>query len=132
MSKASSGTHPVYIAKDLKKEVKMQATEHELTMREVTERLIERGIEQGFHETPLPSEFEAEIEAIEEDVDGARDEGDLDDALEDLDNVEERLDATVFPEDNVRDELTEQIQAVRDTIKTVRPQFTETEDEDES
>jgi hypothetical protein len=123
------GTHPVYIGKGLKKEVKMQATEHELTMREVTERLIERGISEGYHDTPLPSEFVSEIEDIAEDVDTADDERDLDDAVEDLDTIEGRLDAIVFPEPNAHDELAEQIQDVRDTIRTVRPKFSHSEGE---
>lgn len=61
MSEAS--THPVYIDKGLKQEVKHEATDQETTMKVITERLIRHGMEKGLHEKPL----ERELDEIDED-----------------------------------------------------------------
>lgn len=132
MSDAESGTHPVYIDRDLKKQVKIQATESELTMREVTERLIERGMAEGYHENPLPSEFTDDIEAIRDDIELARDEDDLDRAADRLDSLEQDLAGVEFYEDGATEEIEEALQEARDDIKNVRPQLTSDDEDEES
>lgn len=129
MSNAESGTHPVYIDRDLKKQVKIQATESELTMREVTERLIERGMAEGYHENPLPSEFTDDIEAIREDVRLARDEDDLDRASDRLDSLEDSIEEVEFYEDGATEEIREALQEARDEIRNTRPQLTSDDEE---
>lgn len=131
MSDAESGTHPVYIDRDLKKQVKIQATESELTMREVTERLIERGMAEGYHENPLPSEFTDDIEAIREDIERAHDEDDLDRAADRLDDIEQDLAVVEFYEDGATEEIEEALQEARDDIMNVRPQLTSDDEESE-
>lgn len=129
MSDAESGTHPVYIDRDLKKQVKIQATESELTMREVTERLIERGMAEGYHENPLPSEFTDDIEAIREDIQRAHDEDDLDRAVDRLDDIEQDLAEVEFYEDGATKEIEEALQEARDDVKNIRPQLTSDDEE---
>lgn len=129
MSDAESGTHPVYIDRDLKKQVKIQATESELTMREVTERLIERGMSEGYHENPLPSEFTDDIEAIREDIQRAHDEDDLDRAVDRLDDLEQDLEEVEFYEDGATEEIREILQEARDDARNIRPQLTSDDEE---
>jgi len=125
MSEAESGTHPVYIDRELKKQVKMESTEKELTMREVTERLIERGMEEGFHDEPLPSEFDVDIEDIRNDVERAVDDDDLDRALDRLDGVQEELDAANFFEEDAAADIQAAIDHTRDGIAEIREDFAE-------
>jgi hypothetical protein len=117
----SNSTHPVYIGKDLKKEVKMEATEHELTMRDVTERLIERGIEKGFHNTPLPSEFEEDLQQLMDDIDDARTGDELDGILETAENIEQRIKETQFPEGQTPESLLSDLESVYNKIQDTRP-----------
>jgi len=117
----SNSTHPVYIGKELKKEVKMEATEHELTMRDVTERLIERGIDRGFHDTPLPSEFEEDLEQLINDIDDARTDDELDAIYETATNIERRIDETQFPEGETPESLSSKLTSVYNKIQDTRP-----------
>lgn len=123
MSTESTGTHPVYIGRDLKKEVKVEATQRELTMRQITERLINRGMERGFHTDPLPQEFHDKLEEIEDEVERARDAGDLDRLQDRLDDVEADFEVVDLPEEDAGDEIQEEINAVSDAIQTTRADF---------
>jgi hypothetical protein len=124
MSEAETDTHPVYIGHDLKKKVKLIATEDEITMREVTERLIERGVDEDFHKTPLPAEFISDLDDIEDDVSVARTEDDLDRASDRVDDVEADLEGVDFPESNGHEVVEERIHEVRNQIETVRQELT--------
>lgn len=119
----SSGTHPVYIGRNLKKDVKVEATERELTMREITERLIVRGKREGFHIQPLPEEFTDDLVELEEEIDRARDADDLDRIEDRLDDVEADFEAVDLPEEDADAEIQGHIDAVRDTIETARADF---------
>lgn len=52
-------THPVYIDQDRKSEVKKESVDLDTSMKEVTERLVQHGMELGLHKVPLdePVEF---------------------------------------------------------------------------
>lgn len=117
----SSGTHPVYIGEDLKKEVKMQATEKDQTMREIAERLVTRGLSRGLHEDPLPSEFRVEIGRLRKDVNRARDSGDLDRVEQRLERLRNKYDGANIPEENDLDDemdvVEDQIEALRDDLE---------------
>ena len=99
MSDTESDTHPVYIGRDLKSTVKLEAADNDLTMRTVTERLIERGETRGYHLVPLPSEFEQRIDDIENEIEEAESDVEVEEALEELGDVEAQIVEADMPED---------------------------------
>lgn len=124
MSEAEDGgTAPVYIGDDMKKEVKLEATERELTMRQISERLIARGMEDGLHTVPLPREFLDDISDLSEDVERARDAGDLDRVEDRLNGVRDDLEDVDLFEDDAEDSVSEAIEQVQDEIDQAREQF---------
>lgn len=75
-------THPVYIDSDRKSEVKKTAAGQDSTMKDITERLVEHGLELGLHELPLDEEpiFEESENGIELIIPEPESEEDADDA----------------------------------------------------
>ena len=51
-------THPVYIAKDRKTDVKTLAVQNEMSMKEVTERFAEHGATLNLHQIPVDADEE--------------------------------------------------------------------------
>jgi hypothetical protein len=119
----STGTHPVYIGRDLKKEVKVEATQRELTMRQITERLINRGMDEGFHTEPLPQEFHDKLDDLDEEVERAHDQSDLDRLEDRLEDLETDFSVVDLPEEGAEDDIQERIDAVNDRIETARGDF---------
>lgn len=125
MSESDSGTHPVYIGRDLKKNVKVEATQRELTMRQITERLINRGMDEGFHTEPLPQEFLDDLDDLSEEVERARNVSDLDRIEARLDDLEDDFEASELPEDGAEGEIEDRIADVRDSILDARSTYGE-------
>lgn len=121
----STGTHPVYIGRDLKKDVKVEATQRELTMRQITERLINRGMDKGFHEEPLPKEFHDKLDDLDEESQRVRDLGDVDRLEGRLESLESRLEAADLPESEAESSIQSRIDAVADTLETARDDLDE-------
>jgi hypothetical protein len=64
---SSEDTLPVYVSETKKRKVKSEAGLHDLSMKEVIERLVEHGIPQDLHRVPTdedPEEYD--VDAIEQ------------------------------------------------------------------
>lgn len=116
-------THPVYIGRDLKKEIDKESADMEITMRKLTERALRRGMSQELHRVPLPSELEEELDKAERKAETATSTGDLNRAQDRLDDVTARVEELDLPEDMAH--IEDRTDEVRELIADVQAELDE-------